>query len=152
LHAHSGETELDRWLSEGDRQIALQNGVAAGEVFEHILLKYPDVPRAVYGLAVASVLQRNGDRAKELFEKLVKPAAAPAPGAVSPPADPDVLAWSHVYLGRIHDVEGDRNLALNEYRAALGVEGAPEAARVAAQRGVSTGYQPKRPADDSKRP
>ncbi len=152
LHAHSGETELDRWLSEGDRQIALQNGVAAGEVFEHILLKYPDVPRAVYGLAVASVLQRNGDRAKELFEKLVKPAPAPASGAAPPPADPDVLAWSHVYLGRIHDVEGDRNLALNEYRAALGVEGAPEAARVAAQRGVSTGYQPKRPADDSKRP
>jgi hypothetical protein len=152
LHAHSGETELDRLLTEGDRQIALQNGAAAAEVFEHILQKYPDVPRAVYGLAVASVLQRNGDRAKELFEKLVKPAAVSASGSAPPPVEPDVLAWSHVYLGRIHDVEGDRNLALIEYRAALGVEGAPEAARVAAQRGVSTGYQPKRPVDDSKRP
>jgi hypothetical protein len=65
-------------------------------------------------------------------------AASAAAGAsdASGPADPKILAWSHIYLGRIHDREGNRDLALSEYRAALAVEGAPDAARLAAQRGV----------------
>jgi hypothetical protein len=45
-----------------------------------------------------------------------------------------------VYLGRINDLEGERDLALAEYRAALAVTGAPEAAYVAAQRGVEQKY------------
>ena len=56
--------------------------------------------------------------------------------------DPGVLAWSHVYLGRIHDLEDDREQALQEYRAALAVENAPEAARSAAQGGVTQAYRP----------
>jgi hypothetical protein len=52
------------------------------------------------------------------------------------------MAWSHVYLGRIHDLEDERELAVNEYQAALAVEGAPEAARVAAQSGVEIAYKP----------
>ena len=58
------------------------------------------------------------------------------------PVDPGLLAWSHVYLGRIFDVEDDRESAIREYQAALAVVGAPEAARVAAQRGVESAYQP----------
>jgi hypothetical protein len=50
--------------------------------------------------------------------------------------DPKILAWSHIYLGRIHDREGNHDLALSEYRAALAVDGAPEAARLAAQHGA----------------
>ena len=50
--------------------------------------------------------------------------------------DPLVLAWSHVYLGRIYDDEGEHERALGEYRAAMGTEGAPAAARQAAQRAL----------------
>jgi hypothetical protein len=53
-----------------------------------------------------------------------------------------------VYLGRIHDLEEDRPKALGEYHAALAVAGAPEAARVAAQRGIETPYQPPKVAGD----
>jgi len=59
--------------------------------------------------------------------------------AVGPTAtkDPLVLAMSHVYLGRIYDDEGEHDRAAGEYRAAMGVEGAPESARQAAQRALN---------------
>lgn len=130
-------TELDRWLARGERQLAMQDAAGAAATFEQVLAKYPSQSRAMYGLARASVLQKNAERARTLFEKLV---AAPAqPDA--PAVDPAILAWSHVYLGRIHDVEGDRELAVKEYNAALAVDGAPEAARQAAQRGITAGYK-----------
>ncbi|MGB0035811.1 MAG: hypothetical protein WBP79_10085 [Candidatus Acidiferrales bacterium] len=139
-------SELDTWLAEGDHQIAARDVAAATETFEKILEKYPDEPRAIYGLAIVSVLSGKATLAKELFERLVSPPAATGPGAQKAAAttDPTILAWSHVYLGRIHDLELDRELAVNEYRAAIAVEGAPEAARVAAERGAENAYQPPR--------
>jgi tetratricopeptide (TPR) repeat protein len=142
---------LRQWLADGDNQIALQNGPAAAAVFEKVLEKYPNQPQAMYGLAIASVLSGQASRAKELFEELV---AAPSPAAAAPPgsggaANPEILAWSHVYLGRIHDLEGDRELAVGHYQAALDVEGAPESARMAAQQGIDAPYKsPARPNDN----
>lgn len=143
--AKAETSELDRWLADGDRQIAAQDVPAATAAFEKILEKYPDEPRAVYGLAVASVLAKDADRAKSLFTSLVyAPGGAPKVArAGENAADPTITAWSHVYLGRIYDLEDERELALIEYRAALAVDGAPEAARVAAERGAESGYQPR---------
>lgn len=136
-------SELERWLAEGNREIASKNAAAATATFEAALAKYPNDPRVEYGLAIASVISGDGDRAKELFEKVV---SAPAPtgeaAKESASADPSAIAWSHVYLGRIHDLGDERDLALDEYRAALAVNGAPEAARVAAQNGIDTAYKP----------
>ena len=51
----------------------------------------------------------------------------------------------------MYDVEGKREQAVLEYRAALAVEGAPESARAAAQRGIEAGYQtPSRDKQDNK--
>lgn len=134
------KSDLDRLLDQGDREIALQNAAAARSTFEKILEQDPSQPRAIYGLAIASVLSGDGARAKDLFEKLVSPPPAPAAGPSSTPVDPTLVAWSHVYLGRIHDLEGDRGSAVSEYKAALAVDGAPETARVAAQRGSDAAY------------
>jgi len=138
--ARQNVSDVDAWLEEGERQIAAQNAEAAVAAFQQVLAKDPEQPRALYGLAVAAVLQGDADHAKELFHRLV---VSPSPrGARTTASDPVILAWSHVYLARIYDVDGDRELAVSEYRAALAVEGAPETARVAAQRGVERGYQP----------
>jgi hypothetical protein len=147
--ATNPQSELETALAQGDHEIALQDAVAAGKTFGTILAKYPDNARANFGLAVASLLNHDADRAQELFEKLVgaTPAAAGAAGQATADAnaapDPSVIAWSHVYLGRLHDFAEERDLALAEYRAALGVAGAPEAARVAAQRGIDAPYNPR---------
>ncbi len=146
-------TELDRWLIDGNRQIANQNATEATATFEKVLEKYPGEPRAYFGLAVASLMNQDADRAQQIFQNLVEAAAraTPSAGAAAPqaasaaninPPDPAVLAWSHVYLGRLNDVADERDQAVVEYRAALAVPGAPEAALVAAQRGVEKPYAP----------
>jgi hypothetical protein len=47
-----------------------------------------------------------------------------------------VMAWSHVYLGRILEDEGELDRAKSEYQAALVVQGAPSQAQQAAQKGL----------------
>lgn len=131
---------LDEDLAEGQRQISARNGAAAAASFERVLAANPEDERATYGLAVASALQGKPDRARELFTKVIAAAQNPlaGPGAHS---DPSHLSWSHIYLGRMYDVEGKRDLAVLEYRAALAVAGAPDSARTAAQHGIEKGYQ-----------
>jgi tetratricopeptide (TPR) repeat protein len=139
------QSERDRLLAEGDHQIALQDAPAAIAAFQKVLAKNPDDARASFGLAVASLLNHDADHAQELFEKLVAAPSSTGGDAVNSTSgsDPAILAWSHVYLGRLHDFAEEREQALTEYRAALAIAGAPEAARVAAQRGIDTPYNPR---------
>jgi len=135
---------LTKMMDQGDREIALQQAPAAEAIFQKVLAQSPNQPRALYGLAIASVLGGKADVAKDLFEKIVSLSAPPAAGqGAAPGPDSSQLAWSHIYLGRIHDLQGERDLALGEYQAALAVNGAPESARTAAQRGVQVAYAPK---------
>jgi len=141
--AASGEYDESRLLTEGDRAIALKDADGARKAFDQVLAKNPNQPRALYGVAVASILTGDADEAKVEFEKVVAAFAATGGARDSAAAfDPGLLAWTHIYLGRIFDVEDDRDSAIKEYRAALAVVGAPETARVAAQHGVESAYQP----------
>ena len=127
-------------LAEGQRQISARNGAAAAASFEQVLASSPEDLRATYGLAVASTLQGKPEQARELFSKVIAASQNPLAGAAAQP-DASNLCWSHIYLGRMYDVEGKRDLAILEYRAALTVTGAPESARAAAQHGIEAGYQ-----------
>jgi hypothetical protein len=131
---------LDDDLAEGQRQISARNGAAAAASFERVLATHPDDERATYGLAVASALQGKPDQARELFTKVIAAAQNPLAGP-DRHSDPSNLSWSHIYLGRMYDVEGKRDLAVVEYRAALAVQAAPDSARTAAQRGIDVGYR-----------
>jgi hypothetical protein len=55
-----------------------------------------------------------------------------------------VLAWSHIYLAHIYDDEGKQEAAKAEYQSALAVEGGPEKAKQAAEKGLaaSAGEKP----------
>lgn len=127
-------------LAEGQRQISARNGAAAAASFQRVLATDPDDLRATYGLAVSSALLGQPDRARELFAKVIAAAAAET-GAEQKRPDPSSLSWSHIYLGRMYDVEGNRDSAVAEYRAALAVGDAPDSARTAAQHGMDAGYQ-----------
>jgi tetratricopeptide (TPR) repeat protein len=131
---------LDDDMAEGQRQISARNGAAAAASFERVLAAHPDDERATYGLAVASALQGKPEQARELFTKVIDAAQNPLAGTEKH-SDPSNLSWSHIYLGRMYDVEGKRDLAVLEYRAALAVAGVPDTARAAAQRGIEAGYQ-----------
>jgi hypothetical protein len=124
-------------LTEGERRIAEKNPRAAESSFQRVLAKYPDQPRAWYGLGLVALLDHDGVRAKEVFGRLTV-------GEHAATQDPLVLTWSHIYLARIYDDEGQREQAKTEYHAALDVTGGPEQARQAAQKALaaSSGEKP----------
>ena len=118
-------------LTEGERRIAEKNPRAAQASFQKVLTKYPEQPRAWYGLGVVAMMQQDGPRAKEVFGRL-------ASGEHAANQDPMVLAWSHVHLGTLYDIEGQVDRAKSEFEAALAVPGAPEKAKDAANRGLGS--------------
>jgi hypothetical protein len=118
-------------LTEGERRIAEKNPRAAEASFQRVLAKYPDQTRARYGMGLVALLDHDGPRAKAIFGKLTE-------GEHAATDDPMVLAWSHVYLARIYDDEGQQQLAKTEFQAALAVTGGPEPAKQAAQKGLET--------------
>lgn len=139
-NAGNAASDVEAELNAAERLIADKNAPAAAEAFGRILEKTPGQPRALYGLAVASVFQGDAEHARALFEQVVAAAGADSPEMRPEPA---VLAWSHIYLGRMHDLEDDREQALQEYRAALAIDNASETARSAAQHGIEQAYRPE---------
>ncbi len=57
--------------------------------------------------------------------------------------EPRLLAWSHIYLGRMLDLDCKRDEALSEYKAALANRDGQQDTRLAAERGVKAAYAVK---------
>jgi hypothetical protein len=123
-----------RILITAEKRLAAGDPKGAQELAQQALdRKVGDEGRALFILAQVAVANKNPDGAADNFRK-----------AIQSTKDPKVLAWSHVYLGRMLDMKDppDREAALNEYRAALttGVD-LPEA-KAAAERGLQNPYEP----------
>lgn len=98
----------DRLLDQGDNLIYQQKYGDASGVFKQVLKKYdPHSGRALYGLAVAASSLGEPDTAEKYFKETLANAR-----------DLRIVAWSHIYLGRIYDLEGNRPAAIKEYQAA----------------------------------
>src|SRR5947207_7632725 len=124
------DAEVITALTEGERRIAEKNPRAAEASFQKVLTKYPDQARAWYGIGLVALLDHDAARAKQVFGRLTT-------GEHPTTQDPMVLAWSHVYLARIYDDEGNPEVAKMEYQSVLNVEGGPEQAKQAAQKGLA---------------
>ncbi len=57
--------------------------------------------------------------------------------------DPRLLAWSHIYLGRMLDLECKRDEALAEYKAGYAARDGQLDTRLAAERGMKAAYVQK---------
>jgi tetratricopeptide (TPR) repeat protein len=88
--------------------------------------------RANFILARAAIMSGHPEEAINGFEK-----------AVATSKETRVLAWSHIYLGRIFDLDCKRDQALSEYNKALAVRDGQQDTRVAAERGVKAAYAVK---------
>jgi len=117
-------------LTEGERRIAEKNPRAAEASFQKVLTKYPDQARAWYGIGLVAMLDHDAVRAKQVFGRLTT-------GEHAATQDPMVLAWAHVYLARIYEDEGNSDVAKMEYQSVLNVDGGPEQAKQAAQKGLA---------------
>ncbi len=124
------DAEVITALTEGERRIAEKNPRAAEASFQKVLTKYPDQARAWYGIGLVALLDHDAARAKQVFGRLTT-------GEHAATQDPMVLAWSHVYLARIYDDEGNPEVAKMEYQSVLNVAGGPEQAKLAAEKGLA---------------
>jgi hypothetical protein len=93
--------------------------------------KIGDQGRALFILGEVAVANKNRDGALDNFQK-----------AIQATRDTKVVAWSHVYSGRILDMKDDRDAAVNEYRAALTAGGNLPEVKAAAERGLQQAYEP----------
>jgi tetratricopeptide (TPR) repeat protein len=99
----------DQLLNQGDNLIYLGKYDQARQAFQEVLKQYdPKSVRALYGLAVAASNTAEPDIAEEYFKRTLAVAR-----------NVRIVTWSHIYLGRIYDLEGKRQEALQQYHAAL---------------------------------
>jgi tetratricopeptide (TPR) repeat protein len=121
----SADSARLRLLEEGERQLAEGSTGAARVAFEEVLKISANDASALYGLALVASAEENRPEAREFFLRTLEHAGTP-----------EVLGWSHVYLGRIYDLEGNRDQAIAHYRAALALNSRVERVEQAARRGL----------------
>jgi hypothetical protein len=91
--------------------------------------KSGDPARANFILARVAIMHRDVSVAQHDFEETIRLSK-----------DPRMLAWSHIYLGRIYDIQDQRDQAVTEYRAALTVRDGQADTRLAAEKGLKQPY------------
>jgi tetratricopeptide (TPR) repeat protein len=84
-----------------------------------------DHAHAHYILARVNLMQRQPGAAIGDFQETLRSSK-----------DPRTLAWSHIYLGRLYDVNAERQKALTEYQAALTVRDGQPDTKAAAEKGL----------------
>jgi tetratricopeptide (TPR) repeat protein len=91
-----------------------------------------DSARADFILARAAILTGHSEDAINDFQK-----------TLAASKEPRLLAWSHIYLGRMLDLDCKRDDAVAEYKEALASRDGQQDTRLAAERGVKTAYAVK---------
>jgi tetratricopeptide (TPR) repeat protein len=131
--AAQARSEEERLLDQGDNLIYQAKYEDAKATFQTVLQKFnPQSERALYGLAIVYSNLRKPDLAEEYFNKTLESAR-----------DLHFVTWSHIYLGRIYDLNGERKKALVEYHAAALTAPAYPGAIAAVQNGLARPFGTK---------
>jgi tetratricopeptide (TPR) repeat protein len=88
-----------------------------------------DAARAHFILARIDLMTVHPDQAVDEFQK-----------TIATSREQRLVAWSHIYLGRLLDLECQRDQAVAEYKEALAARDGQVDTRIAAERGVKNAY------------
>jgi tetratricopeptide (TPR) repeat protein len=88
-----------------------------------------DRARAEFILARAAILSGRPEEAIDEFQQ-----------TLASSKDPRLLSWSHIYLGRMLDLDCKREQAVAEYKEALRTRDGQQDTRLAAERGIQAAY------------
>jgi hypothetical protein len=119
-------------LAMGDVGTASAMARQALTVHADTLQATADNARANFILARAAILTGHPDEAIGRFQT-----------TLATTKDPRLLAWSHIYLGRMLDLDCKRDQAISEYKLALQNRDGQQDTRLAAERGVKAAYAVK---------
>ncbi len=127
-------SENDRLLQEAETLLRADQLDQSRTKFEEALDKSNGRnAQAAYGLARVAVSEADPELAIEYFYQ-----------ALESEPDAAIESMSHVYIGRIEDIMGNREQALEHYRQALSVTGIPDPARQLAEKGLQEQFQSPR--------
>jgi tetratricopeptide (TPR) repeat protein len=119
-------------LQDAEKRLSAGDPEAAQKLAQQALDEgSEDSGRALFILAQVATMNRDMEGARNYFLR-----------ALDVAREPKVVAWSHIYLGRIFDLQEDRDAALDHYRAALNVGGTLPEVKAAAERGMQQPYEP----------
>ena len=116
-------------LQSGDVATAGALARQALTVHSDTLESVADNARANFILARVAILSGHPEEAIDRFQK-----------TLATSKEPRLLAWSHIYLARMLDLECKRDAAVAEYNEALASRDGAQDTRLAAERGVKTAY------------
>ncbi|HEV2021893.1 MAG TPA: tetratricopeptide repeat protein [Terriglobales bacterium] len=129
---HVSRPERAGVLDLAESKLASGEVAAAQRLAQQVLDQQSDNPaRALFILARAATLSRDMPGARTYFERTLEMAR-----------EPRIVAWSHIYLARIFDMQENRDAAVQHYRAALAAGDTTPDTRAAAERGLAEPYQP----------
>jgi len=129
---HLAQRKDQHLLLNAQRRLAAGDAETAQKLAQQALDEQEEDPgQALFVLAQVSSFNGDMEGAQKYFEQ-----------ALSSAREPKVVAWSHIYLGRIFDIKEDRLTAVDHYRAALNAAGAslPQA-KAAAEKGLQERYE-----------
>lgn len=128
----SGLDLAEARLAAGDANTASAMARQALTVHGDSLDSVADGARANFILARAAILAGHPDQAVAGFQK-----------TLATSKDPRLVSWSHIYLGRMLDLDCKREQALSEYKQALENRDGQLDTRLAAERGQKAAYAVK---------
>jgi tetratricopeptide (TPR) repeat protein len=134
--AAASPTSSSQLLDLAEQELAEGDAAGAAELAQRVVQRNNggDEPgRASFILARVATLAGDMQQAQWDFEQTVKSIH-----------NPRLLAWSHIYLGRICDIQQKREEALTHYRAALAAGDPEPDTRSAAEKGLAAPYQPRK--------
>ncbi len=135
----AGNQKTEQKIDQAERALASGNPSGAAQLAQEALAANEDPARCYFVLASVATLSGNMQDAKDGFVK-----------AANTSKNPRIIAWSHIYLGRILDLQDDREAAVEQYKAALGAGDSSPDTRSAAERGIQSPYEPPQPSQQPK--
>jgi hypothetical protein len=128
-HLLTGLDLAEARLGQGDVATASALARQALAVHSESLESVADHARANFILARAAILTGHPEDAINGFQR-----------TLATSKEPRLVAWSHIYLGRMLDLDCKRDEAVAEYKQELQARDGQQDTRIAAERGVKTAY------------
>jgi tetratricopeptide (TPR) repeat protein len=118
-------------LKEGESALNADDRENARKAFERVLSDFDrNNGAALYGLALIESMEGDSEEAEQYFERSIR----------SESIEPSMKVWAYIYLGRIYDLECNRERAIQYYQQATKVGDDARNAQAAALQGIRQPY------------
>lgn len=126
-------TEVERLIRQARSSLGSDQLERAEELFNLVLDRHDSRNgEALYGLGIVAVSRGDKNAARDYFGRTVASESCPD----------SVKVWAYIYLGRLFDLDDDREEAILQYRAAVALGDDTRGAQAVARSGLLEPFQP----------